>query len=281
MKRELDLVVISDVHLGTYGCHASELLAYLKSIQPKILILNGDIIDIWNFSKNYWPKTHMQVVNRLLKMMSQGVRVYYITGNHDEMLRRFTDFHLANFSLVNKLVLDLDGKKTWFFHGDVFDPSIINAKWLAKIGGKGYDLLILINRTINNILTFLGKERVSFSRIIKNKVKRAVQYITDFENTALEMAVYHSFDTVVCGHIHQPGMKSLSIKGKKITYLNSGDWVENLTALEYHNGHWSLFSYALNWGNLVSIQEDKSSEEPELVSEFLPVIKLMEDISGN
>lgn len=281
MRRELDLVVISDVHLGTYGCHASELLSYLKSIDPKILILNGDIIDIWNFSKNYWPNNHMQVVNRLLKMMSQGVRVYYITGNHDEMLRRFTDFHLANFSLVNKLVLDLDGKKTWFFHGDVFDPSIINAKWLAKIGGKGYDLLILINRTINNILTFFGKERISFSRIIKNKVKRAVQYIADFENTALEMAAHHGFDTVVCGHIHQPCMKSLNIKGKKITYLNSGDWVENLTALEYHKGHWSLFSYSLNCGYLIPVQEEKSAEEPELVSEFLPVIKLMEDLSGN
>lgn len=278
MSREIriiDLVVISDVHLGTYGCHAEELNNYLKSIAPKVLVLNGDIIDMWNFSKNYWPHEHMKVVNRILKMIGQGVKVYYVTGNHDEMLRRFSDFHLANFSLVDKLILDLDGKKTWIFHGDVFDPSVINARWLAKIGGKGYDLLILINRTINRLLVSLGRERVSFSKIIKSKVKRAVKYIADFEEIAMEMASHHGYDTVICGHIHQPTITYRQVGGKKILYLNSGDWVENLTALEYHEGQWSLFNYAANFSCTV---EESDTDETELADEFMPVVRLLDDL---
>jgi len=275
MTRDLEVVVISDVHLGTFGCHAEELYKYLKSIRPKILILNGDIIDIWNFSKNYWPKNHMKVVNRILKMMSQGVKVYYVTGNHDEMLRRFSDFHLANFSLVDKVILDLDGKKTWIFHGDVFDPSIINAKWLAKIGGKGYDLLILLNRLMNRILTAMGKERVSFSKKIKNSVKRALKYITDFEATAVEMAVHHGYNTVICGHIHQPANTAVWHNEYLVRYLNSGDWVENLTALEYNNGVWEIFQY---FHGHLEINDNDEFEETDLVNEFLPVVRLFEDL---
>ena len=120
-KRKVEICVISDVHLGTYGCHASELLDYLDSIKPKILILNGDIIDIWQFRKSYFPKSYLKVVKKLISFTSKGTKVYYITGNHDEMLRKFSDTHMGNFSLIDKLVLNLDGKKAWFFHGDVFD----------------------------------------------------------------------------------------------------------------------------------------------------------------
>ena len=125
-KRNVDLVVISDVHLGTYGCHAKELLQYLSSINPKSVILNGDIIDIWQFSKSYWPQSHMKVVRKMMKLVGDGVPVYYLTGNHDEMFRKFTDLKLGSFSLQNKLVLNLNGKKAWCFHGDVFDVTMQN-----------------------------------------------------------------------------------------------------------------------------------------------------------
>ena len=133
-KRKLDILVLSDIHLGTYGCHAKELLHYLKTIKPKIVVLNGDIIDIWQFSKRYWPKSHMKVVKTFMTWMSKGVKFYYVTGNHDEMLRRFEGFKMGSFKIVNKIVLDLDnGKKAWFFHGDVFDVTMQHSKWLAKL----------------------------------------------------------------------------------------------------------------------------------------------------
>ena len=163
-KRKVDVVVISDVHLGTYGCHAEELSLYLSSIKPKKLILNGDIVDIWQFNKRYFPASHLKVIRKILSLASNGTEVIYITGNHDEMLRKFSDTSIGNFSIVNKLILELDGKKAWIFHGDVFDISIRQAKWLAKLGGYGYDLLILLNRFINWNLARFGREKYSLSK---------------------------------------------------------------------------------------------------------------------
>ncbi len=243
-KRKIDVAVISDIHLGTYGCHADELLAYLNSIQPKKLILNGDIIDIWQFSKRYFPPSHLKVLKKILGMASKGTEVIYITGNHDEMLRKFSDTSIGYVSIVDKLVLDLDGKKSWFFHGDVFDASIQNAKWLAKLGGYGYDFLILINRLINWFLLKMGKEKYSLSKKIKNSVKGAVKYINDFEKTAAELAIENGYDYVACGHIHQPKKEIIENKLGKTTYLNSGDWVENLTALEYSFKRWKIYHYS-------------------------------------
>jgi len=242
-KRKVEVVVISDVHLGTYGCHAKELLRYLKSINPKTIILNGDIIDIWQFSKRYWPKEHMKVIKFLIGWISEGKEIYYITGNHDEMLRKFVDFGIGSFSIKNKVVLELDGKKAWFFHGDVFDVTMEHSKWLAKLGAKGYDLLILINKVVNNISEFFGKGKISLSKKIKDSVKSAVKFINDFEEIATNIAIQNKFDYVVCGHIHQPIIKNVITSDGKVTYLNSGDWIENLTALEYKNKKWSLYKY--------------------------------------
>src|SRR6185437_13517310 len=199
-KREVDIVVISDVHLGTYGCHAKELLKYLKSIKPKMLILNGDVIDIWQFSKSYWPETHMKVLRRILKFVTDGVPVYYLTGNHDEMLRKFADFNLGSFQLVNKVVLNIDGKKAWIFHGDVFDVTMKYSKWLAKLGAIGYDTLILINSAVNAILKFFGRGKISLSKRVKDSVKQAVKFINEFEKTAAGIAIENGYDYVVCGH---------------------------------------------------------------------------------
>ncbi len=243
IKKSVEVVVISDVHLGTYGCHAKELLSYLKSINPSIVILNGDIIDIWQFSKRYWPKSHMKVLKYIMGWISEGKEVHYITGNHDEMFRKFVDFNMGTFSIKNKVVLELDGKKAWFFHGDVFDISIKHAKWLAKLGAIGYDFLILINRAVNNISHFFGKEKVSLSKKIKNSVKSTIKFINNFEETVTTIAIDNQFDYVVCGHIHQPIIKEVINHKGGVTYLNSGDWVENLTALEYNNKQWSIYKY--------------------------------------
>ena len=244
-KRKVDVVVVSDIHLGTYGSRAKELLNYLKTIQPKILILNGDIIDIWQFKKSYFPKSHMKVIKYITSLVTKGTEVYYITGNHDEMLRKFVGFQIGNFQLLNKLVLELDGKKAWFFHGDVFDVTMQHSKWLAKLGGIGYDFLILINTFVNWISEkILGKGRISFSKKIKNSVKSAIKHINNFEDTAIDIAFLNGHDYVVCGHIHQPQQRTITNnKNEKVEYLNSGDWIENLTALEYHNKKWKIYHY--------------------------------------
>ena len=245
MKRELHIVIISDVHLGTYGCHAKELLNYLRSIQAGTLILNGDFIDMWQFKKRYFPKEHMLVIQRILKMAARGTKVYYITGNHDDPLRRYSDFSSGNIHLRDKLILQLKGKKYWVFHGDVFDVFIKYSPLVAKLGGKGYDWLIYINRFINKVRMTLGYPRMSLAGKVKNTVKEAVKFIGDFENTAIRLAFEQGFDYVICGHIHRPQMRTVEQKNASVTYLNSGDWIENLTALEYKWGKWSIYEDVL------------------------------------
>ena len=242
-RRAVDLVVISDVHLGTYGCHSKELLNYLKSIQPKTLVLNGDIIDIWQFKKSYWPESHMKVIRQILKFVSNGVPVHYLTGNHDEMLRKFDDFHLGSFNIKNKLVLELGEERAWIFHGDVFDVTMQYSKWLAKLGAIGYDTLILLNSFVNWVLILLKREKMSFSKKVKASFKNAVKFINSFEQTAAELAIDKGYQFVICGHIHQPEIRTISTDKGSVTYLNSGDWVENLSALEYHNGKWLIYKY--------------------------------------
>ncbi|SKB73045.1 UDP-2,3-diacylglucosamine pyrophosphatase LpxH [Parapedobacter luteus] len=242
-KRDVDLVILSDVHLGTYGCHAKELLRYLKSIKPKQLLLNGDIIDVWQFSKRYWPESHMKVVRKILKFVAEGVPVTYLTGNHDEMLRKFTDFQLGSLTLTNKLSLPIGKKRAWIFHGDIFDVTMQHSKWLARLGAIGYDSLILLNSFVNWMLTKLGREKMSLSKRIKNSIKNAVKFINDFEVTAAELAIEKGYEYVICGHIHQPEIRQIETEKGTVTYLNSGDWVENLTALEYHKGTWQIYRY--------------------------------------
>ncbi len=243
MKRELDIVIISDVHLGTYGCHAKELLNYLRSIKVGTLILNGDFIDMWQFKKRYFPKEHLMVIQRILRMASKGTKVYYITGNHDDALRRYSDFSSGNIHLRDKLVLKLKNKSYWIFHGDIFDLVINYSPVISQLGGKSYDTLILLNRFINKVRVALGLSRMSFAKRVKNSVKEAVKFIGDFEDTAIQLAADEGYDYVVCGHIHRPQMRSVNVEDKKVTYLNSGDWVENLTALEYKWGRWSIYEY--------------------------------------
>lgn len=255
-KRHVDILVISDLHLGTYGCHAKELLCYMKSIKPGLVVLNGDIIDIWQFSKRYWPKSHMKVVKELFSWMGKGIKTYYVSGNHDEMIRKFAGLEIGSLEIVNKIVLDLpDGKKAWIFHGDVFDVTMQHSKWLTKLGAVGYDILILINRFFNFFSEKVFKKgKISLSKKIKDSVKSAVSFVNSFEQTSAEIGISNKFDYVVCGHIHKPAMREVFNDEGSIMYLNSGDWVENLTALEYVDGEWSIYKFS---------EEDQDKDEDE------------------
>ncbi|MEM1216524.1 MAG: UDP-2,3-diacylglucosamine diphosphatase [Bacteroidota bacterium] len=283
MKRKLDLVVISDTHLGTYGCHARECYQYLCSIQPRTLILNGDFIDMWQFRKRYFPKEHMQVIQQVLRMAAQGTKVYYITGNHDDVLRRYSDFSTGNIHLRDKLVLQLKNKRLWIFHGDVFDLSVRYSPWIAKLGSKSYDYLILLNRFINKVRVKLGWNPMSLAGKVKRRVKEAVKFISDFETTAIKMASEQAYDYVICGHIHLPQMRSIMTGTQTVTYLNSGDWVENLTALEYQYGQWSIYRYdeadyqTIN--KRLIVDHYAQEEQQEAVAQFNPE-ELLEQIVG-
>ncbi|WP_299455910.1 UDP-2,3-diacylglucosamine diphosphatase [uncultured Microscilla sp.] len=273
-KRDVEIVVISDVHLGTYGCQSKELTRYLKSIKPKKLILNGDIIDIWQFNKRFWPKTHFAVIKQVINMLLDGTEVYYLTGNHDEMLRRFSNASIGNFHLLDKMSLTIDDKKAWIFHGDVFDATMKNAKWLARLGGIGYDLLIMLNSLVNFVLAKMGREKMSLSKRIKNSVKSAIKYIQDFEQVASDLAIENNFDYLICGHIHQPQIKVMQNTQKQgeVLYLNSGDWIENLTSLEYNNGAWKLYQY-----DETQIKKDKKQTKKKSKEENFHIEKVIHE----
>ena len=281
-KRKVDVLVLSDIHLGTYGCHAKELLSYLKSIKPKKVILNGDIIDIWQFKKKFFPKSHFKVLKHLINWVGKGVETYYVTGNHDELFRRFEGLELGSIKIVNKLVLTLpNNEKAWFFHGDVFDITMQYSKWLVRLGSIGYDLLILINRFVNFISQkILKRGKLSLSKKIKDSVKSAVAYVNRFEEVSADIGIRNKYDYVVCGHIHQPVIRTISNSEGQITYMNSGDWIENLSALEFTDGKWSIYRYYLDGIQLQPIakEEDGDPSYQELFGSMLRDFNLMKEV---
>lgn len=277
IKRKIEIAVISDVHLGSTDCHAKHLLNYLNSIEPKKLILNGDIVDVWQFSKRYFPKPHLKVIKKIMNMAADGVEIIYITGNHDEMLRKFSGTSIVNISIVDKLVLELHGKKAWFFHGDVFDVSIHSSKWLAKLGSYGYKALNLLNRLVNWYLEKSGKERYSLSKKIKNGTKDASKRIRNFEKVITDLAIENSYDYVVCGHTHHPKMAYIENKHGKTMYLNSGDWVENFTALEYQFKRWKTYSYSKDKLSPFYVDEDMEDMD---IKDLIAAITIVEQLEN-
>jgi UDP-2,3-diacylglucosamine pyrophosphatase LpxH len=268
-KRSVELVVLSDIHLGTAGCQAGELLKYLKSIRPKTLILNGDIIDIWQFKKKFFPKAHLKVIKHVMGLASDRCMVYYITGNHDEMFRKFSGMKIGKLRILNELKLSLNGKTVWFFHGDVFDVVMQYSKWLSKLGAVGYDSLIWLNNKVNWMGRLLNFKQVSFSKRIKESVKGAVKFINAFEETAAIIAARKGINTIVCGHIHHPEMRFIQVENQTIEYLNSGDWIENLTSLEYNLGEWRIFNFRKDFveqpdGNVADFEKMVDTEVKEL-----------------
>ena len=260
-RKTLELVILSDLHLGTYGCSSKELLLYLKSIRPETLILNGDIIDIWQFNKYFWPKSHAAVIKEIISLLSSGTKVIYITGNHDEMMRRYSGLKLGKFEVLDKLVIPLsNGERAWIFHGDVFDVMMEHSKFLTRLGAYGYDILILINSLVNRISKALGRNPVSLASKVKGSVKSAVKYLNKFEHLVAEIGSRKGYDYVVCGHIHKPAKKKYTTEYGEITYLNSGDWIENLSALEFNGKKWEIYRF----------HDDPFMDEFPVESQFSP-----------
>ena len=269
-KRFVDVVVVSDLHLGTYACRAKEFVTYLKSVSPRLLILNGDIIDGWQFSKHYFPIVHMAVIQEIFHLLSNGTRVIYITGNHDEILRRYSDIHLGNFQLTDKIVIEINGKMTWVFHGDVFDHTTRGqAKLWTKLGSNGYASLLAFNSFINRLMKLMGKKKISLSKNIMEQFHKRMINIDAFETMIAELAIEKNYDSVICGHIHQPQKRVITTDEGTVTYLNSGDWVEHLTALEYRDDDLHIYSYDETTMNAVHVQPPKP--QPEVMTNEIAI----------
>lgn len=246
MTTKYKTVWISDVHLGTKGCRADMLHDFLKSFHCDTLYLVGDIIDGWRMRKNiYFPQSHVDVVRKVLSKATHGTRVIYVTGNHDEFLRLYADFDLrfGNVAVVDKAAhTTVDGRQFLVIHGDAFDGITRYAKWLALLGDAAYEFALFTNRIYNKIRAHFGMGYWSLSAFLKNKVKKAVDFICHFEDALARECHKQGYDGVICGHIHHAEIKQIS----DVTYANCGDWVESCTALvEDFEGNISI----VNWTN--------------------------------
>ena len=242
MKTFYKTIVISDVHLGTKGSKARELVRFLKQVRCENLILNGDIVDGWQLRKyGKWKKRHTRFFTRILKMAEEdNTKVTYLRGNHDDFLDQVLPMQVGNFSILRDMVYESCGKRYFITHGDVFDSITSKLKWLAKLGDVGYTFLLYINRKYNHYRRKRGLPYFSLSQAVKAKVKGAVAYIDDFEAQLAKIAKLKSCDGIICGHIHQAAIKEI----EGVLYLNSGDWVESLSALvEDEYGEWNLVYY--------------------------------------
>jgi UDP-2,3-diacylglucosamine pyrophosphatase LpxH len=240
--KKVEIAVISDIHLGTYGSKAEEVLLYLNSIEPKVLIVNGDLIDIWQFRKRYFPKSHLAVLQKIFSLAANGTPVYFLPGNHDDLIRKFGDFSLGNLHIQNELILNVNGEKVWFHHGDKYDKSV-GHKRLAAFGGRVYEGFILLEKGLNWLFKPLKTKPFQTAKKIKSVSKKMSKFALDFEVLAMQEAISRKFDVMVCGHVHQPQNRIMTTNQGSILYLNSGDWVENLTALEYKNNTWQIIHF--------------------------------------
>lgn len=233
-------LVLSDLHLGSSGAKAKEVTTFLKQYTCERLILNGDIIDGWSLKKyGSWQKKHTAFFRTILKMMDKhDTKVIYIRGNHDDFLDQVMPLVIGkNFQIRPNYIHHSKGKKYFVTHGDIFDSITTNMRWLAHAGDLGYTFLLWLNKKYNQYRTWRGLPYYSLSQTIKQKVKVAVNYVSDFEENLADLAKARGCDGIICGHIHQPANRMIG----DIHYLNSGDWVETLSALtEDHEGNWDL-----------------------------------------
>ena len=247
IDRALRTVWISDIHLGTPGCQAEALLAFLKNTECETLFLVGDIIDGWQLRRSwYWPQAHNDVVQKILRKARKGTRVVFVPGNHDEFARKYVMHNFGGVDVVDECVHTLaDGRRLWVTHGDLFDGVIQCAKWLAYAGDVAYEFVLKVNRRFNVMRAHLGLPYWSLSKYLKLKVKRAVSYVSDFETAVAHEARRRGLDGVVCGHIHHAEMRQI----EGVLYCNDGDWVESLTALvEHHDGRLEILDFAAEPG---------------------------------
>ena len=281
MKTHFKTIVISDVHLGTKGAKAKEIAHFLKQYRCDHLILNGDIIDGWQLKKSgSWKRKHTRFFNRVLKMMENDqTTVYYLRGNHDDFLDQILPLQIGNLRIQTDLIYESNGKKYFITHGDVFDSITTHLRWIAYLGDMGYTFLLWLNRVVNHYRFKRGLPYFSLSRYVKSKVKSAVSYIDQYETELAKMARAKGCDGIICGHIHQP--ENRMIDG--IHYLNSGDWVETMSALaEDHEGNWQLIYYnEIDFKQLQTNELSKRKEEDDLPeNDFLPMKRVAFDRPG-
>ena len=228
--KKVEALFISDVHLGSKGSNANKVVDLLKEYEPEYLFLVGDIIDGWMLKRKFrWPDSHTQVIQKILKLSRKGTKVIYITGNHDDFLRAYGEIKFGSIELHNEYIWN----STFITHGDLYD-GIVQMKWLAVLGSIGYDIAI----TVDRFLKKLGMKK-SLSKFLKNKVKEAIKFMTDFESELVKQAKRYNCDSVICGHIHQPANKMID----NVNYLNCGDWVENNTYITFNNRRYELHEY--------------------------------------
>ncbi|BEI35623.1 UDP-2,3-diacylglucosamine diphosphatase [Polynucleobacter sp. HIN6] len=251
---------ISDVHLGTPGCQAKFLLDFLKHNESDTLYLVGDIIDGWRLKKSiYWPQSHNDVVQKILRKARKGTEVVYVPGNHDESVRQFLGLSFGEIKVVPEAIhTTADGRKLWITHGDLFDGVMQYAKWLAYVGDNLYSLILYLNRYLNLLRIRMGMQYWSLSQYLKHQVKNAVSYIADFEMIMAREARLRGCQGVVCGHIHKAEIRMID----NLLYCNDGDWVESLTALvETHEGELKI----VHWPRIL---DDKPAIEEVMVEQM-------------
>ena len=224
---KIQALFLSDVHLGTRGSNANEVLNVLKQYQPDTLFLVGDIIDGWMLKRKFrWSQSHTNVLRKILSYSKNGTKVIYLPGNHDEFLREYLDMNFGNIEIHNEYIWN----NTYITHGDLYD-GVVKLKWLGILGSIGYDIAISIDRRLKS----WGYKR-SLSKFLKDKVKEAVKFITSYEEEIVRQGIKHNCHTVICGHIHHPEDKIIN----NIRYLNSGDWIENNSYIIYNNNEYTV-----------------------------------------
>jgi UDP-2,3-diacylglucosamine pyrophosphatase LpxH len=260
---------ISDLHLGTRGCKAEFLLDFLRFTEAETIYLVGDIIDLWRLKKSwYWPQTHNDVIQKVLRKVRKGTRVVYVPGNHDEWLREFTQLQFGGVEVVEDAIhVTADGRQLLVLHGDIFDAVVMNARWLALLGDGAYTVALWVNRHFNTMRRRLGYPYWSLSAYLKRRVKNAMQYIASFAEAVANEAHRRGVEGIVCGHIHHAEIRRIG----DILYCNSGDWVESCTALvEHFDGRLELIDWIDRWAldpltDQAVILADEDAEVPALV----------------
>lgn len=268
-KISLRTVFLSDLHLGTPDSKATEVVDFLKQVRCEKLVLNGDIVDGWALKRgSKWLPRHSRVIRKILKMTEkENTEVVYLRGNHDDILSRFLPLAFGKIRFTKEYIhTAADGLRYLVVHGDGFDSVSTNHKWLASVGAVGYDTLLKVNRYYNKWRAWRGKEYYSLSKKVKARVKSAVSFIDKYEQLLQQLAELRRCDGIICGHIHTPEDKRVG----DIRYLNSGDWVESLTAIiEHHDGRMELVRFEDFMAACHEMVSDKLATqkvaEPELV----------------
>lgn len=261
---------LSDIHLGTYGCQADQLLEFIRHNSADQIYLVGDIVDGWQLKKRwYWPQSHNDVVQKLLRQVRKGARITYIPGNHDEFLRRFPGHHFGGIQVQDRVIHETaDGRRFLVIHGDQFDIVVRHAKWLAHLGDWAYDAALTANIALNRVRRGLGLSYWSLSRWAKLKVKNAVSFIGDYESALADAAAEDALDGVICGHIHH------AVIGERggIEYVNTGDWVESCTAVAEHaDGRLELIHWTEERQRRMKTSAESRESEEEAVEPLMPL----------